>query len=143
MADRRGKSERRQYQRTSEEKRRRLADRRRKKRYKVREGAFAALVNGTQRLGQIKDISLVGLSFRYIDHREKSSAKGVLKIILAGGGLFMDDLPFKPVSDVELESEFPLSSVKMRQMHIAFGDLSPGQLSMLDEFILNHTMGEA
>ncbi len=143
MGDRRNKPERRQQKRAEDDKRRRIADRRRKKRFKVRQGAFAALVNGTQRLGQIKDISLVGLSFRYIDSRETPSAKGVLKIILAGGGLFMDNLSYKPVSDFEIESESPFSSVRMRQMHIAFEDLDPRQLSMLDEFILNHTMGEA
>lgn len=143
MGDRRSKPERRRHKRAEDDKRRRIADRRRKKRFRVRQGAFAALVNGTQRLGQIKDISLVGLSFRYIDSRETPSAKGVLKIILAGGGLFMDNLPYKPVSDFEIESESPFSSVKMRQMHIAFEDLDPRQLSMLDEFILNHTMGEA
>ena len=64
MGDRRSKSERRRTQRIDGEKSRRVAERRRKKRYKVQQGAFAALVNGTQRLGQIKDISLVGLSFR-------------------------------------------------------------------------------
>jgi hypothetical protein len=143
MGDRRSKSERRRTRRIDGEKGRRVAERRRKKRYKVQQGAFAALVNGSQRLGQIKDISLVGLSFRYIHSRENISSKGVLKILLAGGGLFVDDLPFKPVLDVELENSSPFSSVKMRQMHIAFGYLSPRQLTQLDEFILNHTMGEA
>ncbi|KPJ77016.1 MAG: hypothetical protein AMJ54_09630 [Deltaproteobacteria bacterium SG8_13] len=143
MSGRRIKPERTGLRQTADDKKRRVSDRRRKKRYRVRRGAFAALVNGTQRLGQIKDISLVGLSFRYIDSREKTTSQGVLKILLAGGGLFMDNLPFKPVLDVEVESESPFSTVRMRQMHIAFGDLSPRQLSRLDEFILNHTMGEA
>ena len=143
MGDRRRKPERRQHKRTENHDGRRVCERRRKKRYKARPGTFAALVNSTQRLGQIKDISLVGLSFRYIDSTEKGKPKGVLKILLAGGGLVMDNLPYRPVSDIAVESESPLSSVKMRQMHIAFEDLSPRQLSLLDEFILNHTMGEA
>ena len=143
MGARRSKTERRHLKRTDDVDRRRLPDRRRKRRYRVRQGAFAALDNGTWRLGQIKDISLVGLSFRYIDRREKHAPKGVLKILLAGAGLFMDNLPFRPVSDMEIENESSFSSVRMRQMHIAFGELSPRQLSMLDEFILNHTMGEA
>ena len=143
MSDRRRKPERRQQQQTEEQKKRRVSERRRKKRYKARPGTFAALVNGTQRLGQIKDISLVGLSFRYIDSREQGRPRGVLKILMAGGGLVMDDLPYRPVSDIEVVSESAFSSVKMRQMHIAFEDLSPRQLSLLDEFILNHTMGEA
>ncbi len=143
MGDRRSKTERRSLRGAEDANNRRVSDRRRKKRFKVRQGAFAALVNGTHRLGQIKDISLLGLSFRYIDTREKTNAKGQLKILLAGGGLFMDNLPFKPVLDVEIENDSPFSTVRMRQMHIAFGDLSPRQLSLLDEFILNHTMGEA
>jgi hypothetical protein len=143
MGDRRSKPERRHFKRSAEAKIRRVSDRRRKKRYQVRQGAFAALVNGSQRLGQIKDISLVGLSFRYIDSREKPGTKGVLKILLAGEGLFLDNLPFKPVRDVAIENSSPFSTVKMRQMHVAFGDLGPRELSLLDEFILNHTMGEA
>ncbi len=143
MGDKRTKPDRAQKKQAEQGNRRRIAERRRKQRYKVRQGVFAAILNGSHRLGQIKDISLVGLSFRYIDSNRKRGAEGVLKILLAGGGLFMDDVPYKPVSDVEIESEVPLSSVRMRQMHIAFGDLSPQQLSLLDEFILNHTMGEA
>ena len=143
MGDRRRKSERRQHKRAKNGKSRRIAERRREKRYKVRPGAFAALANGPQRLGQIRDISMVGLSFRYIDSRNKTSPNGVLKILLAGDGLIMDNLPYKSVSDVAIENQSPFSSVPMRRMHIAFEDLSPRQLSLLDEFILNHTMGEA
>ena len=141
--DKRDKPERSPRKRSEDGKKRRVLDRRRKKRFKVRQGAYAALGNGTQRLGQIKDISLVGLCFRYIESREKANAQGVLKIILSSSGLFMDKLPYKPVRDVEIESESPFSTVRMRQMHLAFGDLSPRQMSLLDEFILNHTMGEA
>ena len=46
-------------------------ERRQQKRFKAAEGAFAALVDQESRLGQIKDISPHGLSFRYIDSHEK------------------------------------------------------------------------
>ena len=39
-------------------------ERRQQKRFKAQEGAFAALVDQESRLGQIKDISIRGLSFR-------------------------------------------------------------------------------
>jgi hypothetical protein len=142
MGDRREKHERRQMARPKSRERR-MAERRRKKRYRVKEGAYAALINNDNRLGQIRDISLVGLSFRYIASDERSYPDGVLKIILAGSGLFMDNLPCKPVSDFEVENDYAFSSLKMRQIHLAFGDLTQHQLSMLDHFILNHTMGEA
>ena len=143
MSDRRGKPERRKIIRSNSKARRQLTDRRRKKRYKVREGAYAALINGSNRLGQIKDISLVGLSFRYIDSNERIQQKSELKIILTGSGLFMAGLPYEPVSDFEVDDDYTFNSLKMRQMHLAFGDLTPKQLSRLDYFILNYTMGEA
>jgi len=143
MSERRLKSERRQLSRPGTKERRIRIDRRRKKRYRVKEGAFAALINHENRLGQIKDISLVGLSFRYIDGNEQIDPQSELKIILAGNGLFMENLPYHPVNDYEVDSGFKFSSLKMRQMHLAFGDLTPDQLSQLDYFILNHTMGEA
>ena len=143
MSERRMNSERRQLTRPGTKDRRIKLDRRRKKRYRVKEGAFAALINHENRLGQIKDISLVGLSFRYIDGDEKIDPQSDLKIILAGNGLFMENLPYHTVNDYEVDDGFTYSSLKMRQMHLAFGDLTPDQLSQLDYFILNHTMGEA
>ena len=143
MSDRRVKPERRMILRPNARERRLLADRRRKKRYKVKEGAYAALINHNNQLGQIKDISLVGLSFRYIDNDEKINPGSELKIILAGSGLVMEKLPYWPVSDFEIDSHYTFSSVKMRQVRLAFGDLTPQQLSQLDYFILNYTMGEA
>ena len=55
----------------------------------------------------------------------------------------MENLPYYPVNDYEVDSGFTFSPLRMRQMHLAFGDLTHDQLSKLDYFILNHTMGEA
>ena len=143
MGDRRVISERRKIPRTHVMDRRERADRRRKKRFRVKEGAFAALVNSENRLGQIKDISLVGLSFRYIDNEHQLDKTSELRIILAGSGLFMDKLPYRTVSDFEVTNGFTFTSLKLRQMHLAFGELSTQQESRLNDFILNHTMGEA
>jgi hypothetical protein len=117
-------------------------ERRQQKRFKVQEGAFAALVDQESRLGQIKDISLHGLSFRYIDSSEKLENASELKIILGNQGLYLDKVPFKKICDFEIESEFSFSTVKMRQIGLQFGELTPGQRSRLDRFIKNHTIGE-
>jgi hypothetical protein len=119
-----------------------LEDRRRQKRFKVQEGAFAALVDQESRLGQIKDISLYGLAFRYIDSHEKLENACELKIILGNRGLYLDKMPFKIISDIEIESEFSFSMVNMRQIGLEFGKLTPEQRSRLDRFIKNHTRGE-
>jgi hypothetical protein len=118
------------------------AERRQQKRFRAEEGAFAALVDQESRLGQIKDISLHGLSFRYIDSHEKLRNASELKIILGNRGLYLDNLPFKIIFDFQIESEFSFSTVHMRQIGLKFGQLSAGQRQRLDQFIQHHTTGE-
>jgi hypothetical protein len=118
-----------------------LDERRQQKRFKAQEGAFAALVAQDSRLGQIKDISIRGLSFRYIDSNEKLEANE-LKIILGDEGLYLDNVPFKKISDFEIKSEFSFSTVKMRQIGLEFGELTAEQKMRLDRFIQYHTLNE-
>ena len=118
-------------------------ERRQMKRFKVAEGAFAVLVNRGSKLGQIKDISKTGLSFRYIDSEEEQAEARELKIILGSGGLCVDKVPFKKVTDFGIKSEFIFSSIKMRQIGLQFGALTPEQQVRLSNFIQNHTIGEA
>lgn len=118
-------------------------ERRMQKRFKAAEGAFAALVDQESRLGQIKDISSHGLSFRYIDSYEKLANASELKIILGNHGLYLDKVPFKIISDFKIESEFSFSRVSMRQIGLEFGELTPGQRNRLDRFLKHHTVGEA
>jgi len=120
-----------------------LDERRQQKRFKAQEGAFAALVAQESRLGQIKDISIRGLSFRYIDGHEKLENADALKIILGDQGLYLDNVPFKKISDFEIENEFSFSSIKMRQIGLEFGELTAAQRNRLNQFIEHHTIEEA
>jgi hypothetical protein len=118
-------------------------ERRQSKRFKVAEGAFAALINHSNKLGQIKDISEKGLSFRYIGSEAEHSEARELKIILGNGGLCLEGIPFKEVSDFEIKREFSFSSIRMRRIGLEFGELTPEQQARLSTFIQNHTIGEA
>ena len=118
------------------------AERRQQKRFKAEEGAFAALVSRESRLGQIKDISLRGLSFRYIDTDEKPGDADELKIILGSRGLYLDNVPFKKISDFEIKNDYRFSTIKMRQIGLEFGELTPGQRNRLNQFIKYHTIDE-
>ena len=118
-------------------------ERRRQKRFIAEEGAFAALVDQESRLGQIKDISIEGLSFRYIDSHEKLQNAAELKIILGNQGLYLDRVPFVKISDFEIESEFSFSTIKMRQIGLQFRELTVEQKIQLERFIQQHTIGEA
>ncbi len=118
-------------------------ERRQQKRFIAEEGAFAALVDQESRLGQIKDISIRGLSFRYIDSHEKLDNADELKIILGNQGLYLDRVPFVKISDFEIKSEFSFSTIKMRQIGLQFGELTAEQKMQLERFIQQHTIGEA
>ena len=117
-------------------------ERRQQKRFIAEEGAFAALVDQESRLGQIKDISIRGLSFRYIDSHEKLDNADELKIILGNQGLYLDRVPFVKISDFEIKSEFSFSTIKMRQIGLQFGELTAEQNMQLERFIQQHTIGE-
>jgi hypothetical protein len=118
-------------------------ERRQQPRFKAAEGVFAALVNHDSKLGQIKDISKLGLSFRYIDSGNEPSEASVLKIIIGRGGLYLDKLPFKKVADFQINSEHSFSSLKICQIGLQFGELTQQQCTRLDHFIQKHTTGEA
>ena len=118
-------------------------ERRQQPRFKVVEGVFAALVNHTSKLGQIRDISKRGLAFRYIDHGDEAGENTELKIIIGSGGVYLDKLPFIKVTDFEIKNEYSFSSLKMRQIGLEFGKLTKQQLSRLEQFIQTHTVGEA
>ena len=118
-------------------------ERRQQPRFKAAEGVFAALVNHSSKLGQIRDISKMGLSFRYIDHGGTSGETSELKIIIGRGGLYLDKLPFKKVTDFEIKNEHRFSSIKMCQIGLQFGKLTTQQSIRLELFIQKHTTGEA
>ena len=118
-------------------------ERRQHPRFKAAEGVFAALVNHSSKLGQIKDISKMGLSFRYIDHGGQAGEASELKIIIGSGGLYLDKVPFTKVADFQVRSEHSFSSLKMRQIGLQFGELTRQQRIRLENFIQKHTIGEA
>jgi len=121
--------------------RKRTVERRRNKRYKAVEGAYAAILPNSHILGQITDISMGGLSFKYIDTSNNDSKAGELpenSVFLSNTGYYMGDIPFKTVSDYEVTNAPSFSSLKVRKRHIQFTDLSFKQLFDLDYYLRNN-----
>lgn len=118
-------------------------ERRRQKRFKAEPGAFAALFGHGSQLGQIRDISRLGLSFHCIDSEREPAGGRELKIVLGGRGLFLDKVPVKKITEFIVPSEFRFSSIPLRQVGLQFGRLTAEQQLRLDAFIENHTVGEA
>ncbi len=120
--------------------RKRTVERRKHKRYKAVEGAYAAISPNSHKLGQIIDISMGGLSFKYIDTKngDEAEVQPEKTVFLSSMGYYVGDLPFKVVADYEVTNVPSFSSMKVRKRHIQFTDLSFKQLFDLDYYLRNN-----
>ena len=112
------------------------SEKRRHLRYPALEGAIVALNPKVEILGQMIDIGLGGLSFRYIDTEIDPSPSDDLLILLNKPRFYLDNLPYQLVTDQHLPNEFTFSAVTVRRMGVEFGDLTDVQRSQLEDFIL-------
>ena len=113
------------------------------KRYKVKEGAFAALMPDSTKLGQILDMGKGGLSFLYIDTGETTDGSTVLDVFLVDKGFYLSKLPVKIVSDVLVPNKIPINPIVMRRQGVQFGELTSEQTLSIQTFIRDYTTGEA
>ena len=121
--------------------RKRTVERRKNKRYKAVEGAYVAVSPYSHKLGQIIDISMGGLAFKYIDTSNDDTQNNRFleeTIFLSSIGYYVGDLPFKTISDYEVTNALSFSSMKVRKRHVRFTDLSFKQLFDLDYYLRNN-----
>ncbi|MBW2568339.1 MAG: PilZ domain-containing protein [Deltaproteobacteria bacterium] len=117
-------------------------EKRKFKRFNIKDLSFALLKSAShEKLGEIVDISKGGLAFQYLmgEHQIKGSVE--LDIILAGNGFHIKKIPCKTISDFEMTNKIYFSSLRMRRHSIKFGELNDHQISELDYFIKQHTIG--
>jgi len=112
-------------------------ERRKNQRFKAAYGAFAVLGPESSKLGQIKDISMGGLAFKYLVDEARSNGADELDIIIRQDGFCIKSIPIQTVSDFELARENAFSTVRLRQQGVQFDELTPDQTSQL-EFLLKH-----
>ena len=121
--------------------RKRNVERLKNKRYKAVEGAYAAISPNSHKLGQIIDLSMGGLAFKYIDTSDDDTENEQLPeetIFLSSMGYYVGDLPFKTIADYEVTNAPSFSSMKVRKRHVQFADLSFKQLFDLDYYLRNN-----
>ena len=117
-------------------------DRRRHKRFLVQDTAFVVFRAPwplSTNVAQIKDISMDGLSYTYIEGEKRSNCSSELDILLGNRSFYLDKLPFKTISDCKAPNKVPFSSIEMRRSGVQFGKLTLEQISQLKFFISNHT----
>lgn len=111
-------------------------EKRRHVRYLALDGVIVALNPKAEILGQMINIGLGGLLFQYIDTEIDPSPSHDLLILLNKPRFYLDNIPFRTVTDHELPNEFIFSAVSVRRMSVEFGDLTTAQRTQLEDFIL-------
>lgn len=117
-----------------------LVERRKHERMEVRDGAFVLLGPDSTKLGRMIDISLGGLAFSHMARERLSNALFELDMFIIDGDFYLEQIPFETISDFKTV-ENPFSSITMRRSGVRFGALTRDQLSLLENFIQNHTIG--
>jgi hypothetical protein len=90
------------------------------------------------KFGRIDDISMDGLLFRYVDDKIQPNVSPVLDILLADCGFYLESVLFKNISDTEIAEDYPIDSVKMKQLRMQFRKLTPNQKVKLEYLIQNY-----
>lgn len=112
-------------------------ERRKFKRFKAAQGSYAVLGPDITKIGQINNISMGGLAFRYLADEARSNGAKELDIIIRQNFLHVKNIPIESIFDLELARENAFSTVRLRQQGVQFGELTSDQTSKL-EFILKH-----
>jgi len=88
------------------------------------------------KFGRINNISMGGLSFRYVAGEERSNESLVLDILLTECSFYLESLMFKDISDFEIPDDFSSNPIKMREHHVRFEQLTSAQITNLKHFII-------
>ncbi len=109
-------------------------------RYRVDGATIGVSREQYTKMGQLLDISIGGLSFRYFDgglECEEFPQKAQMTILLAPRDFHLDNIPFQTILDFAVQPTF----LEMRQRCVQFGALTSSQLIHLEYFIANLSNG--
>ena len=93
-------------------------------------------------MGDIIDISLGGLSFRYVASEKSSYRSSNIDILLSDGSFYLNKVRVNTILDFEITNEVPFSSITMRRRGVQFGEMTDDQKSDLRYFIQNYTRAD-
>ena len=97
--------------------------------------ACAVFKCGPQKMGQIRDISLGGLSFSYVDGGMCLDEDCKLDILVADSAFYLEDLPFRWVVEASVADEDDFQVVKMKTAGLQFTNLNSRQKIQLKRFL--------
>lgn len=118
------------------------AERRKTKRFCATKGAFAVVKPDYSLMGPIVDISMGGVSFRYLDSKDKVENVSVISLLYVNKYIF-ENIQVETVSDFKEETPFASGCTRLRRQGLKFKNLLPHQISQLEDFIQNCTVQDA
>ncbi len=117
-----------------------FTERRVHRRYKAQDGSFAAVKNGSMKLGPIKDISNGGLAFTYMEVEDQMPESFLVDVFFSGEGFYLKDVPSNKISDLYVYADSPISSLVLKKIGVQFKELKLDQQKQLDNFIRDYTI---
>ena len=114
-------------------------ERRKSKRFSIREGIYACVVPEFRKVGAIVDISIDGMSLKYIKGEKgyrPLNGTVVLEIFDKEGHIHLKGLSFKACYDVPRKGSHSLVGAFMGRLGGRFEDISSDQRKQLRRFIL-------
>ena len=113
-----------------------LKERRRFKRFQPKDGTMAV---NSHALGPVIDISMGGLSFRYVAEDTSKPISDTLGIFLSSENILLDKLSTKLVADEFVSQSTSFLKTSTRKRSIQFLNLTDTQRKNLENFINEET----
>lgn len=110
------------------------------KRFQVQGSGSVVLKPNPSQVGQIIDISKAGLAFRYNAKQEHKRVSYEMDIFSSANGFYLKNIPFKSISDIEVDKEFSTGHTRTRRRGVQFSELKQNQIFQLEYFIRNYTV---
>jgi len=92
-------------------------------------------------LGPVVDISMGGLSFRYMDDKSDNPMTDFFGVFLGSDNILIDKIQSQVVSDKVTSQGTSFLQTRSRQRSIQFLSLTSAQQKELENFILTKTQG--
>lgn len=113
-------------------------DRRQTRRFPAKASAFAVLSGNPVRIGQILDLSCMGLAFTYLSDIDwphpPLSAEDFLTLHCEGRHIRLQPNQYRIVTDRPFAPTFSLSHIPMRRISFSLCHLSPEEKNLLKEY---------
>jgi hypothetical protein len=111
------------------------------KRFRVRSEVVVLLSPHDAEMGQLRDVSMGGLTFDFVTSQVLPIEATRLDICPMGSAFLLCDLPFRSIWELSIYETKP-TSLHRKRCGVQFGELTPDQIRLLEYFINNYTTGE-